>query len=81
MTPKKEEPEKSICQRIKECPFEEQILRPVPSEIEWNLIPDFDEVTRKAWRAGMRKLEEVFAEHCANMHNEFEFRLKTHIKA
>jgi hypothetical protein len=45
------------------------------------LIPDFDVETRKCWRAGMRKLEEVFAEHVANMHGEFETRLKTHLKA
>jgi hypothetical protein len=35
------------------------------------MIPKINDA-RSVWRLGMRKLEETFAEHIANMHLDFE---------
>jgi hypothetical protein len=46
-------------------------LTPLPEKIEFNTIPKINDA-RSVWRVGMRKLEETFAEHIANMHLDFE---------
>jgi hypothetical protein len=43
----------------------------MPEMIDFMLIPKVDKA-RTVWRTGMRKLEEVFAEHIANMNLDFE---------
>jgi len=43
----------------------------LPEVIEFYKIPKINDA-RSVWRLGMRKLEETFAEHIANMHLDFE---------
>lgn len=43
----------------------------LPHKLDVNMLPSLIE-SRSVWRLGMRKLEEVFAEHIANMHLDFE---------
>jgi hypothetical protein len=46
-------------------------LTPLPEKITFHDIPKINDA-RGVWRVGMRKLEETFAEHIANMHLDFE---------
>jgi hypothetical protein len=46
-------------------------LTPLPEKIVFHDIPKINDA-RSVWRVGMRKLEETFAEHIANMHLDFE---------
>ena len=48
-------------------------MKPMPEKVDWATVPRVNEA-RTVWRAGMRKLEEVFAEHIANMHLDFDDR-------
>jgi len=52
-----------------------EFMRPyldvVPERVAFDQIPKINE-SRSVWRLGMRKLEETFAEHIANMHLDFE---------
>ena len=43
----------------------------MPEHIEFTKIPKIND-SRSIWRQGMRKLEEVFAEHIANMNLDFD---------
>ena len=61
----------SIGERIKKDPLELDIMRKLPNFPEFLTIPKINE-SRSVWRTGMRKIEEVFAEHIANMHLDFE---------
>ena len=63
----------TLCERVKVCPLELEIMEPIPEKVEWATVPKVNEA-RVVWRAGMRKLEEVFAEHIANMHLDFDDR-------
>lgn len=47
----------------------------MPEKIEFTDIPKIIE-SRRVWRIGMRKLEETFAEHIANMHLDFDEKAK-----
>ena len=64
---------KDLCKRIEDCPLELEFMEPMPENIDFMTIPKINEA-RSVWRAGMRKLEEVFAEHIANMHLDFDDR-------
>lgn len=68
---KKEPPDTGVGDRIKKDPHELDFLVPFPEKIELTAIPKINEA-RSVWRIGMRKLEETFAEHIANMHLDFE---------
>jgi len=68
---KKEIPDTGVGDRIKKDPHELDFLVPLPEKIEFHMIPKINEA-RSVWRIGMRKLEETFAEHIANMHLDFE---------
>lgn len=68
---KKEPPDTGVGDRIKKDPHELDFLVPLPEKIEFHMIPKINEA-RSVWRIGMRKLEETFAEHIANMHLDFE---------
>ena len=68
---KKEPPDTGVGDRIKKDPHELDFLVPLPEKIEFSAIPKINEA-RSVWRIGMRKLEETFAEHIANMHLDFE---------
>ena len=67
--------EGNLCERIAKCPLELEFMEPMPEKIDFFSIPKINEA-RKVWRAGMRKLEEVFAEHIANMHLDYEEKTK-----
>ena len=43
----------------------------LPEEVKFNDIPKINDA-KSVWRLGMRKIEETFAEHIANMHIDFE---------
>ena len=60
-----------IKERIEADPHELNFLVPLPEVIEFYKIPKINDA-RSVWRLGMRKLEETFAEHIANMHLDFE---------
>lgn len=60
-----------IGERIEKDPLELKILRKLPNFPEFLTIPKIN-TSRTVWRTGMRKLEEIFAEHIANMHLDFE---------
>ena len=60
-----------IKERIEKDPHELNFLVPLPEVIEFYKIPKINDA-RSVWRLGMRKLEETFAEHIANMHLDFE---------
>lgn len=47
----------------------------MPEKIEFTDIPKIID-SRRVWRIGMRKLEETFAEHIANMHLDFDEKAK-----
>ena len=68
---KKEPPDTGVKDRIKADPHELSFPVPLPEKIEFHMIPKINEA-RGVWRIGMRKLEETFAEHIANMHLDFE---------
>ena len=68
---KKEPPDTGVGDRIKKDPHELDFLVPLPEKIEFHMIPKINDA-RSVWRIGMRKLEETFAEHIANMHLDFE---------
>ena len=57
--------------RIANDPHELVFLVPLPEKIEFQAIPKINDA-KSVWRIGMRKLEETFAEHIANMHLDFE---------
>lgn len=63
-----------ISRRISNDPLESEILQPLPEKIDYSKVPKIQD-TRSIWRIGMRKLEEVFAEHVANLHLDFDDRL------
>lgn len=67
----KEPPDTGVGDRIKKDPHELDFLVPLPEKIEFHMIPKINDA-RGVWRIGMRKLEETFAEHIANMHLDFE---------
>ena len=52
-----------------------RFLTPLPEQIEFHQIPKINDA-RSQWRLGMRKVEEVFAEHIASMHLDFEEKAK-----
>lgn len=62
-----------IAKRIEADPFELWFLEKYkfPEEVKFDHIPRISD-SRSVWRLGMRKLEETFAEHIANMHLDFE---------
>ena len=68
-------PEKSeIAKRIESDPTELHFLDPfrhLPHKVDISDVPKING-SRSVWRLGMRKLEETFAEHIANMHLDFE---------
>ena len=51
--------------------FMKPYLDVIPERISFEGIPKIND-SRSVWRLGMRKLEETFAEHIANMHLDFE---------
>jgi hypothetical protein len=51
--------------------FMKPYLDVIPERISFEGIPKIND-SRSVWRLGMRKLEESFAEHIANMHLDFE---------
>ena len=67
----KEPPDTGVGERIKKDPHELDFLVPLPEKVEFHMIPKINDA-RSVWRIGMRKLEETFAEHIANMHLDFE---------
>jgi hypothetical protein len=60
-----------IGERIAKDPLEMNIWRKLPNFPEFLTIPKISEA-RTVWRTGIRKIEEVWAEHIANMHLDFE---------
>ena len=70
---KKEHGPSDIGKRIEADPFELWFLEKYkfPEEVKFDHIPRISD-SRSVWRLGMRKLEETFAEHIANMHLDFE---------
>lgn len=61
-----------IAQRIEKDPLELEILETeLPESVDFTTIPKINDA-RGVWRLGMRKIEECFAEHIANMHLDFE---------
>lgn len=64
-------PDTGVRERIEKDPLELAFLEPLPEKIEFHNIPKINDA-RSVWRLGMRKLEETFAEHIANMHLDFE---------
>jgi len=69
--PATEEPKESIGERIIRDPLELEFREEMPEIIEFTKIPKIND-SRSIWRQGMRKLEEVFAEHIANMNLDFD---------
>jgi len=68
----KEKPKDTgIKERIEKDPLELEFLQPLPEKISFNRIPRINDA-KSVWRLGMRKIEECFAEHIANMHLDFE---------
>ncbi len=70
---KKDDGPSEIAKRIEADPFELWFLEKYkfPEEVKFDHIPRISD-SRSVWRLGMRKLEETFAEHIANMHLDFE---------
>jgi len=64
-----------IGERIAKDPIELKFLVPLPEKIDFEAIPRINDA-RSVWRLGMRKIEECFAEHIANMHLDFEDKAK-----
>ena len=64
-----------IGERISKDPIELKFLVPLPEKIDFEAIPRINDA-RSVWRLGMRKIEECFAEHIANMHLDFEDKAK-----
>ena len=61
-----------IAERIEKDPLELEILETeLPEDVTFENIPKIND-SRGVWRLGMRKIEETFAEHIANMHLDFE---------
>lgn len=60
-----------IKERIEKDPLELEFLTPLPEQIKFTNIPRINDA-KSVWRLGMRKIEECFAEHIANMHLDFE---------
>ena len=63
-----------IAKRIEADPTELHFLDPfrhLPEKVDISDVPKIN-ASRSVWRLGMRKLEETFAEHIANMHLDFE---------
>jgi len=60
-----------VRERIEKDPLELEFLTPLPEKISFNRIPKINDA-KSVWRLGMRKIEECFAEHIANMHLDFE---------
>jgi hypothetical protein len=68
----KEKPKDTgVKERIEKDPLELEFLQPLPEKISFNRIPRINDA-KSVWRLGMRKIEECFAEHIANMHMDFE---------
>ncbi len=70
---KKDDGPSEIAKRIEADPFELWFLEKYkfPEGVKFDHIPRISD-SRSVWRLGMRKLEETFAEHIANMHLDFE---------
>jgi len=70
---KKDDGPSEIGKRIEADPFELWFLEKYkfPEDVKFDHIPRISD-SRSVWRLGMRKLEETFAEHIANMHLDFE---------
>jgi hypothetical protein len=60
-----------IKERIEKDPLELEFLTQMPEQIKFTGIPRINDA-KSVWRLGMRKIEECFAEHIANMHLDFE---------
>lgn len=60
-----------IKERIEKDPLELEFLTALPEQIKFTNIPRINDA-KSVWRLGMRKIEECFAEHIANMHLDFE---------
>ena len=58
-------------------PLELSFLVKLPEEVKFNDIPKINDA-KSIWRLGMRKIEETFAEHIANMHIDFEDKVVTY---
>jgi hypothetical protein len=52
-------------------PFETGFLVPLPVDIKIERISQITEV-KQFWRAGLRKIEEMFTDHIAKMNDMFE---------
>ena len=55
--------------------MELDFLVPLPEKVKFDDIPKLN-AAKSVWKLGMRKLEEIFAEHIANMHLDFENKCK-----
>ena len=67
-----------IKDRIEKNPYEMEFMKPyleaIPEKVKFEDIPKMNDA-KSVWSLGMRKLEEIFAEHIANMHLDFEDKL------
>jgi hypothetical protein len=68
---KKPPPDTGVGDRIRKDPHELNFLVPLPEKIDYYGIPKINDA-RHQWRLGMRKVEEVFADHINAMHLDFE---------
>lgn len=66
-----------ISERIFKDPMELDFLVPMPEKVCFEDIPQINDA-KKVWKLGMRKIEETFAEHVANMHMDFEDKARTY---
>jgi hypothetical protein len=68
------QPNPNVAQRIQEDPHEMYFLDPyhyAPEKVDFADVPSVSH-SRSLWRNGIRKVEEAFSEHIANMHQDFE---------
>lgn len=67
-----------IKDRIEKNPYEMEFMKPyleaIPEKVVFADVPKMN-AAKGVWSLGMRKLEEIFAEHIANMHLDFEDKL------
>lgn len=72
-----------IKDRIAKNPYEMEFMKPyleaIPEKIVFDDIPKINDC-KGVWKQGMRKLEEIFAEHIANMHLDFEDKFNKYVK-
>lgn len=71
------QPNPNIAMRIQEDPLEMYFLDPyryTPEKVDFVDIPSVNH-SRSLWRNGIRKVEEAFSEHIANMNADFESKV------